>query len=450
MAAARWAGWRWVRLVSMLGFLVVGATAAVGAPPRVVSASPDNGDIDVDPSTGQLVIVFDQPMNRSGFSVVGGGESFPEITGQGRWRNARTFVLPIRLKPDHGYVLSINNQQFTNFRSVRDEAAVPYPIRFRTGSAAAERAEAGGGHAEAVDLLLEALTKHYSHRDKTATDWAAEIEGARATLEASASPRQFAQRVATLLSKAQDKHIWVDIDGQRLPTFSAPAVPNVDPRTLPVRVPNWKQHSRAVSSGRFEDGVGYVWIETWDRAREGEVMTAHEAIDSMLDAPAIIIDVRGNGGGDELLAQSVASRFVPQRTIYARHDWVDAGSPTGFTEPVDRVIAPSETHERYGGRVIVLTGAVVMSSGEAFVLMMRDAAGATTVGGHTQGSSGNPGPNDLGNGVVVYLPRWRAMTVEGQRFEGAGLAPDVPVEVTAVELAGRDPVLEAGLREARE
>ena len=40
-------------------------------------------------------------MNPRGRSVVGGGEGFPEISGELKWLDGKNFVIPVTLKPDH-------------------------------------------------------------------------------------------------------------------------------------------------------------------------------------------------------------------------------------------------------------------------------------------------------------------------------------------------------------
>ena len=62
--------------------LVLLVASAQSAPPKVVSASPDNGQQNVDPKTAELRIVFDQPMRPDSYSLTGGGSSFPKLIGQ--------------------------------------------------------------------------------------------------------------------------------------------------------------------------------------------------------------------------------------------------------------------------------------------------------------------------------------------------------------------------------
>jgi C-terminal processing protease CtpA/Prc len=86
-----------------------------------------------------------------------------------------------------------------------------------------------------------------------------------------------------------------------------------------------------------------------------------------------------------------------------------------------------------------------MSSCEAFLLMMKQVPGCKSIGAKSYGSSGNPKPTDLGNGVTVYLPSWQSLRPDGTCFEGEGLAPDFPINATQVEFEAADPVLQAAL-----
>src|SRR5687767_355549 len=103
-------------LVAGLGALLlvlVSAGAASAAAPKVVITAPDNGEVDVDPGVKEIRIEFDQPMG-GGRSLVGGGEAFPEIAGEMKWANPKTLVVPVKLKPEHEYWLSVNSDTFKN------------------------------------------------------------------------------------------------------------------------------------------------------------------------------------------------------------------------------------------------------------------------------------------------------------------------------------------------
>jgi C-terminal processing protease CtpA/Prc len=86
-----------------------------------------------------------------------------------------------------------------------------------------------------------------------------------------------------------------------------------------------------------------------------------------------------------------------------------------------------------------------MSSNESFVLMLRQAKDCVTVGQPTFGSSGNPKPFELGNGVTALIPSWQDLLPDGSQCEGIGVKPDVLVECTAKDLETHDPILAKAL-----
>jgi C-terminal processing protease CtpA/Prc len=78
--------------------------------------------------------------------------------------------------------------------------------------------------------------------------------------------------------------------------------------------------------------------------------------------------------------------------------------------------------------------------------MMRHGAGARLFGERSGGSSGNPKPHDLGNGVTAFLPSWQDMLPDGTLLEGKGVEPDQVVKAAPGDFARGDPVLDAALK----
>ncbi|MBU0639169.1 MAG: hypothetical protein KKB50_09920 [Planctomycetes bacterium] len=417
--------------------------------PLVIKAVPDHGDTDVDPGLREIRVEFDQDMNTEGFSWVGGGETYPKTRGEARWLNPRVCVMPVELEPGHEYWLSINSQTYTNFRSAADVPAEPYPIAFRTRGAEAEpvvqKELTPAENRAALDTLRRAINDNYSYRDQRGVDWDEQFDRFGPRLEKAKAPMEFAKQAARLLKPANDMHIWLTVGPAQVPTHRRSVVRNCAPQRLAQIVPGWTERSPQVSSGRFEDGIGYLSISSWS-AKSNELTEAvYAALKALENCPGLIIDVRLNGGGDEELAQQVAGCFVDEPKLYAKHVIRQAEAASGFSEPYQRVLQPNPSGPRYRGRIAVLMGPANMSSCEAFLLMMKQVPRCKLVGQTSYGSSGNPKPFDLGNGVTVYLPSWRAMRPDGTVFEGEGIEPDKLVNAPPTDFETGDPVLEAAL-----
>lgn len=429
--------------------LCLGAFPAIGAPPRVTHSVPGDGDGAVDPGLAELRVEFDQPMDPGGFSVVGGGPTFPRLVGRGRWLDERTLVWAWQLEPGREYWLSINSDRFTNFRGRSGESAAPHPIAFRT--AARPTGQSAGanppGGTSPTAHLRRALLEDYSHVERAGLDWAQRIDAFAPRLEAAKEPRAFAELAAKMLEPAGDVHLWLDVGGQQVPTFRRMSEWNVSTRRLPQVVPNWHEHNPIVATGEFTDGVRYVCVRGWPSDGAAQIEPVFTAIaDAGKAGRPLVIDVRANGGGSEPLAATVAGCFVEKAVPYAKHATRMGGK---FGEPVERTLEPNAARPPFRGRVAVLIGPGTVSSSESFAMMMKQAPRCQLVGAPTAGCSGNPKPVDLGNGVTAFVPSWKDLRLDGTCIEGEGFAPDIRVATRPADFARSDPVIDAALRALR-
>lgn len=100
--------------------------------PKVVKMTPANGSTDVDRSTDKMTIVFDRDMSDSSWSVVGQGPHFPKLPRHVHYVDKRTFVIPLRLKPDWDYSFYLNSARYHGFKSAEGVALEPVAVKFHT------------------------------------------------------------------------------------------------------------------------------------------------------------------------------------------------------------------------------------------------------------------------------------------------------------------------------
>ena len=167
------------------------------------------------------------------------------------------------------------------------------------------------------------------------------------------------------------------------------------------------------------------------------------------DAKAVILDVRGNPGGGQ---PSVLQASLMGRPYQA---WTESSSQhggpilrsysTAYPEHAtvtysDAIVRPRET--AYTGRLILLTDRVCSCACEDFVMPFKYSQRATLVGETTAGTFSFTRHVDFENGMTLNISAVRHTFPDGSKFEGVGIAPDVPVETEPEDLrAGRDPVL---------
>jgi hypothetical protein len=413
-------------------------------PPQVVELSPARFSAEVDATkTTTLTIKFDRSMSTTGFSFCGGGPAFPKFKGRPVWKDDRTITVEVELEPDHDYHLGLNAPAAQNFRSAAGTPLVPVQWLFSTlPKELPDQGSQAMRNKKALDLLVDAIDAHYSHRDLRVHDWKKRYADSKAALLGARTDKGFAAAAAALLQPTEDIHLYVRCGDSTFPTGTRAVDPLFRLELLDKYVEKQQVGPNALV-GRSGDGIGYLMVGEWtDRI---DVTAIAKALAGMRDCKAFVVDARPNSGGDESLAQRIAAWFVEGTKVYAKNRYRTKPGKDGFGPVLDRTITGNDAERRVDVPIAVLTSRYVMSSNESFVLMLQQARDCTTIGQPTFGSSGNPKPFDLRNGVTVVIPSWQDLRLDGTCFEGEGLKPDVAVECTAEQLEQKDPILEKAL-----
>ena len=400
----------------------------------------------MDPDTREIRVTFDQPMGKS-YSWIGVDDF---MSGQPEWKDAKTCVLPVKLKPETEYWLSLNTNRFSNFRSQKGESAVPFPVSFRTsGSGIPANKLTAEQNRKSIDQLQRAILTSYSYRDRIVKGWGNQFARHEPTLLSASTPSEFAGAAASLLENARDVHIWMKVGTGVVGTYQRSVHSNCNLDLLP-KLPGWKMHNPVVGTARPGDYVKYLLVKTWSIDHESVLKPALDLVERCRPNDTLILDVRPNAGGSEFKARVLAGCFVTDKIVYSKNRNIVAGGPDRFTRIFDRILEPNPDRKTFAGKkVIVLMGQRNMSSCESFILMMRQVPHVVLMGQQTYGSSGNPKPHLLENGVTVYLPSWQAYDETGASLEGVGITPDVAIASQDSDFEKRDPVLAKAIEMAR-
>ncbi|VGO17918.1 hypothetical protein PDESU_06520 [Pontiella desulfatans] len=103
-------------------------------PPSVVKTVPACGDTEVDPDLKEITVTFSKDMmTEKMWSVCQiSSEHYPKRRKDLFYRDGRTFVFPVILKPGKTYVMWFNRAQYNSFRDTGNRPAVPYQLVFKT------------------------------------------------------------------------------------------------------------------------------------------------------------------------------------------------------------------------------------------------------------------------------------------------------------------------------
>ena len=194
---------------------------------------------------------------------------------------------------------------------------------------------------------------------------------------------------------------------------------------------DWVNHNREAVAKATNGRVGYIHIPDMGANGIREFIKFYYP---QIRMEALVVDVRGNGGGN--ISRMLIERL---RRQLLGTDFARTSDYTG-TYP-DAVF--------YGPKVCLINETSA-SDGDIFPYMFRQSGLGPLIGKRTWGGVvGITGRGPLLDGGTVFVPEFATASIDGQYvIEGHGVDPDIVVENDpASVIGGRDPQLERGISE---
>jgi len=183
-------------------------------------------------------------------------------------------------------------------------------------------------------------------------------------------------------------------------------------------------------------GIGYIsfWIFSQESGNELDKALTELAAQGM---QRLVLDLRGNPGGDLQGSVTVAAGFLPAGVVgYEVHR--DGTQTTWDTSGA----GPFTT-----GQIAILIDGGTASGAELVAGTLREKGRAVLVGARTRGCASTQMAYELSDGSTLYLRYAELLTANHNQISGEGLAPDFPVSITGEdESLGRDSQLERAIQ----
>ena len=185
-----------------------------------------------------------------------------------------------------------------------------------------------------------------------------------------------------------------------------------DSRTIALPIKKWPDQLD-IESRKLAGAIGYIIIRSF--ADMATIARFDQALASLREAPGLIIDVRGNGGGDTAVARPIMGRFITERKPYAL---MRRREGKGLSRPWTEHVDPRGPFT-YTKPVVVLANQWSGSMAEGFPMGMRGIGRGLVVGTRMMGLGAAVFPIHLDRTGIqaqysaepVYdtndMPRWR-------------------------------------------
>ncbi|HXG64557.1 MAG TPA: S41 family peptidase [Blastocatellia bacterium] len=195
---------------------------------------------------------------------------------------------------------------------------------------------------------------------------------------------------------------------------------------------------------RLASGYGYIRLNVW---REPAHKEFKNALERLKHVPGLIVDLRGNPGGEVNEVLRIAGYFLPDKKSF--------GSFIKRSGEAIQLFAGRRGEQVYAGPLVILVNEGSGSGSEMFAGGLQDLGRASVIGRQSCGCLlGISKFREVEGGGEVAISELGYLSPKKKKFEGAGVTPDQKVALTLADLRRRrdstietaETVLRAALR----
>lgn len=292
-----------------------------------------------------------------------------------------------------------------------------------------------------LEALWQIMDEHYCFFQEKGVDWDAVHAKYAAQMDSRMSQSQQFEVMTNMLSELRDGHVnlYTTFDTGRYWSWREDYPSNLSDTLLRKYLKTDYLIAGGVDYTILDDNIGYLRYESFQQGMSDSNLD--QVMLHLTACNGLIVDIRGNGGGQMTNAERLAARFCNTETTvgYMRHK--TGRGHNDFSSMEQQTIRPAKGL-RWQKQVVVLTNRGVYSAANEFVKYMKCFPTVTVVGDQTGGGAGMPFSAELPNGWGVRFSACPMYDAQGQCTE-FGIAPDYAVSQTDEDFQrGRDTLIE--------
>jgi carboxyl-terminal processing protease len=329
------------------------------------------------------------------------------------------------------------------------------------------------------DVLWNTFNEQYAFFKLHGVDWDSLRERYRARITPSTTDQELFDTLGEMLKELADGHVNLfDTDTQQLLNAGARSPSEqafYDSFLAQDEIDSWDEYlidaslrkldiikttylggeqetaNNQLRWGWLNTKTSYLGIDGMQGYASGDNVSYSDelaALDTSLDqvfadlsgAENLVIDVRLNGGGYDLVSLAILSRLIDEPVeVFTKQ----ARNGTGWAEPHTATAEPSTRPGFLGKKIVVLTSSFTASAAEIFAMGTLDMPNATRIGEPTAGGFSNMLTKTLPNGWQFSLSNERYTAVDGKCYEGLGIP--VNIDAALFPLSDREQGVDSGI-----
>ena len=295
------------------------------------------------------------------------------------------------------------------------------------------------------EALWQIIDRHYCFLDYKAEtiglDWAEVHQRYRARISSEMTKVQLQEVLTDMLAELRDGHVnlYTSADVSRYWHWYEDYPRNLDEELRRAYLGTDYKIAAGIKYRILDDNVGYMTYESF-AAGVGEG-NLDDVLYYLRSCQGLIIDVRGNTGGQLTYAERLSERLTNERLLVGYTQYKTGTGHSQFSNPKAEYINPSQGI-RWQKQVVVLQNRECYSACNIFIRNARACERVTTLGDQTGGGSGMPFSSELPNGWAVRFSASPSLDKDMQQIE-FGIQPDIPCALDPDDVRrGRDTLIE--------
>jgi hypothetical protein len=247
--------------------------------------------------------------------------------------------------------------------------------------------------------------------------------GRRAGRYDTGDPRILAQRLSEdLLAGSADHHLYLSYDPERYAMAARSAAAREDADDAYERMVALRDNSGVAELALLPGNLRYLKISRFDWLPDETGAIYDDAMRFLRGGDAIIIDLRGNPGGDSAAVRYLVSHFLDPGTL--EYSFLEAAKTPVQMRALDYLPAGRIKNKP----LYVLIDGSVASAAESFAYDVEQFKLGELIGEKTVGAANNNRLIPIAPGFMLSVSYGRPVhAVSGTNWEGIGVAPSVPV-----------------------
>lgn len=287
------------------------------------------------------------------------------------------------------------------------------------------------------EYLWKTYDRNYALFEVKNIDWEALYNVYRPKVNQKTTDDELFDIMSDLLGHLNDNHVWLRSKSLKRQYRSGllGEIKMVDPFSLLKEKylnGNFRWHQCGIFSGWLTDSIGYFHIQHFTDYDDCE-NEIDAIVQQFKDVKGMVVDVRENYGGDDILVKAIADRFADKKRLYQTSFIRNGDNHNDFTPPIYWYVEPNGP-EQFLKPVILLTNRFSLSGAENFALAMRTLPHVTVIGEATSGSPGLVYKDELPNGWTFKVVYGKYLDNNNFCWEGIGIPADIKVHLSNDDL----------------